>query len=58
MTERIPTKLIDSLDSRRPIRLTPAQAGGAIHTRSFTGLFRNLRRAGAGTLMLLFFATV
>jgi cytochrome c oxidase accessory protein FixG len=58
MTERIATKLIDSLDSRRPIRLTPAQAGGAIHTRSFTGLFRNLRRAGAGTLMLLFFATV
>ncbi|WP_313519705.1 cytochrome c oxidase accessory protein CcoG [Pseudomonas sp.] len=57
MTDRIPARIIDSIDPSQPIRLTPAQAGGPIHTRSFTGLFRNLRRYGAGALFLLFFGT-
>ena len=57
MSERIPARVIETIDSHRPIRLTPAQAGGSIYTRSFTGLFRNLRLGGAGLLMLLFFAT-
>ncbi|SDG37666.1 cytochrome c oxidase accessory protein FixG [Pseudomonas benzenivorans] len=57
MTDRIPATLVETIDPRSPIRLTPAQAGGVIHTRSFSGLFRNLRRYGAGALFLLFFGT-
>jgi cytochrome c oxidase accessory protein FixG len=57
MTERIPAKIVETLDPRQPLRLTPAQLGGPIHTRSFTGLFRNLRLFGAGFLFLLFFGT-
>lgn len=57
MTDRIPATIIDTVDPRKPIRLTPAQAGGPIHTRSFTGLFRNLRLVGAGLLFLLYFGT-
>ncbi|UTW07529.1 cytochrome c oxidase accessory protein CcoG [Pseudomonas benzenivorans] len=56
MTERIPARIVETLDPR-PIRLTPAQAGGPIHTRSFTGRFRNLRLYGAGLLFLIFFGT-
>lgn len=58
MTDRIPAKIVETIDPRQPIRLTPSQAGGTIHTRSFTGLFRNLRLYGAGALMLLYFGTV
>ena len=58
MTERIAARIIETLDPQRPIRLTPAQAGGKIYTRSFTGVFRRLRLGGAGLLMLLFFVTV
>ena len=57
MSERIPAAIIETVDPRKPIRLTPAQAGGSIHTRSFTGLFRNLRLLGAGFLFLLYFGT-
>ena len=57
MTERIPAAIIDTVDPRKPLRLTPALAGGPIHTRSFTGLFRNLRLVGAGFLFLLYFGT-
>ncbi len=57
MTERIPATLVETIDPRTSVRLTPAQAGGAIHTRSFTGLFRSLRLYGAGALFLLFFGT-
>ncbi|NQD94262.1 cytochrome c oxidase accessory protein CcoG [Pseudomonas sp. CrR25] len=57
MNDRIPARIIDSLDPAKPVRLTPAQAGGPIHTRRFTGLFRNLRLLGAGLLCLLFFGT-
>lgn len=56
MSERIPAQIVEPV-RLRPARLTPAQAGGAIHTRSFTGLYRNLRLAGAGALFLLFFGT-
>ncbi|SNR95906.1 cytochrome c oxidase accessory protein CcoG [Pseudomonas segetis] len=57
MTDRIPVTIIDSIDSSSPLRITPAQAGGPIHTRSFTGLYRNLRLYGAGFLCLLYFGT-
>jgi cytochrome c oxidase accessory protein FixG len=57
MTERIPATIVETINPRSPLRLTPAQAGGAIHTRSFTGVFRNLRLYGAGCLFLLFFGT-
>ncbi len=57
MSERIAAKVIDTIDPRRPLQLTPAKAGGPIHTRSFSGLFRNLRLYGAGALLLLYFGT-
>jgi cytochrome c oxidase accessory protein FixG len=57
MTELIPVRAVETIDTAKPIRLTPAQAGGPIHTRSFTGRFRNLRLLGAGLLFLLFFGT-
>jgi cytochrome c oxidase accessory protein FixG len=57
MTDRIPARVIDTIDPAKPLRLTPAQAGGPIHTRSFTGRYRNLRLLGAGFLFLLFFGT-
>ncbi len=57
MTELIPVRAVETIDPAKPIRLTPAQAGGPIHTRSFTGRFRNLRLLGAGLLFLLFFST-
>ena len=46
------------MTSHIPLKdLTPAQQGGPIHTRSFKGLYRNLRLLGAGALMVLFFGT-
>ncbi|MFI8482791.1 cytochrome c oxidase accessory protein CcoG [Pseudomonas sp. NPDC078700] len=57
MTDRIPVTIIDTIDATTPIRITPAQAGGVIHTRSFTGIYRNLRLYGAGLLCLLYFGT-
>lgn len=58
MSEQIPVKLIGTLDPRRSVRLTPAQSGGPIHTRSFTGLFRNIRMLGGALLFALYFGTV
>lgn len=57
MTDRIPATIIDTIDHASPVRITPAQAGGVIHTRSFTGIYRNLRLYGAGLLCLLYFGT-
>jgi len=57
MNDRIAARLIDTVEPGRPVRLTPAQAGGPIHTRSFSGRFRSLRLLGAGLLCLLFFGT-
>ena len=46
------------MTSHIPLKdLTPAQQGGPIHTRSFKGLYRNLRLLGAVALMVLFFGT-
>ncbi len=58
MTDRIPAQIIETVDPSQPIRLTPAQGGGPIHTRSFSGRFRNLRLLGGALLMLLYFGTV
>ncbi|MEH6368321.1 MAG: cytochrome c oxidase accessory protein CcoG [Pseudomonas marincola] len=57
MSERIPATLIEPTTSSSPVRQTPAMAGGAIHTRSFTGLYRSLRLYGAGALFVLYFGT-
>ncbi|WP_286974839.1 cytochrome c oxidase accessory protein CcoG [Pseudomonas sp.] len=57
MSERIPATLIEPATSSSPLRQTPAMAGGAIHTRSFTGLYRSLRLYGAGALFVLYFGT-
>ncbi len=53
MSNRIPARIIDPA----PARMTPAAAGGPIHTRSFNGRYRQLRLLGAGLLFLLFFGT-
>ena len=58
MTDRIPAQIIETVDPSQPIRLPPAQSGGPIHTRSFSGRFRNLRLLGGALLMLLYFGTV
>lgn len=55
MTSQIPLKDVTSEQAQAVWFLPPAQSGEPIHTRSFKGLFRNLRLAGAGSLMLLFF---
>lgn len=57
MSERIPATLIEPATSSSPVRQTPAMTGGAIHTRSFTGLYRSLRLYGAGALFVLYFGT-
>lgn len=57
MTSQIPLKDVTSEHSHAVPYIPPAQSGEPIHTRSFKGLFRNLRLAGAGSLMLLFFGT-
>jgi len=57
VSERIPATLIEPATSSSPVRQTPAMAGGAIHTRSFTGLYRSLRLYGAGALFVLYFGT-
>lgn len=57
MTERIPTRIIETVDVSKPVRLTPAKAGGPIHTRSFKGYFRNVRLVVGGLLFALFFGT-
>jgi hypothetical protein len=55
MTDRIPARIVETLDPARPVRLSPARDGSPIHTRSVTGRFRNRRLYGAGLLLLLFF---
>ncbi|MDF0729590.1 cytochrome c oxidase accessory protein CcoG [Pseudomonas entomophila] len=56
MSERIPFRIVEigapaAQHARRP-------HDGRIHTRSFTGLYRNLRIGFAGVLFVLFFGTV
>ncbi|WP_338523908.1 cytochrome c oxidase accessory protein CcoG [Pseudomonas batumici] len=57
MSERIPVQIVETFEPSRP-RTKTRSTDQMIHTRSFTGLFRNLRLGGAGFLFLLFFGTV
>ncbi|MGY8812663.1 MAG: cytochrome c oxidase accessory protein CcoG [Pseudomonadales bacterium] len=57
MTSQIPIKDVTAKNKQPITFVPPAQTGDPIHTRSFKGLFRNLRLSGAGALILLFFGT-
>ncbi len=57
MSERIPVQSVETFEPLRP-RMKAKSTDQLIHTRSFSGLFRNLRLGGAGFLFLLFFGTV
>lgn len=56
MSERIPT--VETFEPIHPKKVRAKSSDNLIHTRSFTGLFRTLRVAGAGLLFLAFFGTV
>ncbi|MBD8194052.1 cytochrome c oxidase accessory protein CcoG [Pseudomonas fluorescens] len=56
MSERIPT--VETFEPIHPKKVKAKSSDTLIHTRSFTGLFRTLRVAGAGFLFLAFFGTV
>ena len=56
MSERIPT--VETFVPIHPKKVKAKSSDNLIHTRSFTGLFRTLRVAGAGFLFLAFFGTV
>ncbi|WP_044871869.1 cytochrome c oxidase accessory protein CcoG [Pseudomonas sp. LFM046] len=59
MSERIPAQVIEVTPSLPPIASKPLSAtNGPVHTRRFTGFYRDLRRVGAGLLCLLFFGTL
>ena len=57
MSERIPVQIVEIAEPSH-FKKKAASSDRHIHTRSFTGLFRNLRLGGAGFLFLLFFGTV
>ncbi|MEG0859517.1 MAG: cytochrome c oxidase accessory protein CcoG [Pseudomonas sp.] len=57
MSDRIPVQIVEIAEPSTFKKKT-ASSDRQIHTRSFTGLFRNLRLGGAGFLFLLFFGTV
>ena len=56
MSERIPT--VETFEPIHPKKVKAKSSDNLIHTRSFTGVFRTLRVAGAGLLFLAFFGTV
>ncbi|WP_456025286.1 cytochrome c oxidase accessory protein CcoG [Pseudomonas capeferrum] len=56
MSERIPT--VETFEPIHPKKVKAKSSDALIHTRSFTGLFRTLRVAGAAVLFLAFFGTV
>ncbi|PIB60445.1 cytochrome c oxidase accessory protein CcoG [Pseudomonas sp. 2822-17] len=56
MSERIPT--VETFEPIHPKKVKAKSSDTLIHTRSFTGLFRTFRVAGAGFLFLAFFGTV
>ncbi|MNF53119.1 Ubp3 associated protein Bre5 [compost metagenome] len=59
MSERIPAQVIEVTPSLPPTASKPLSASnGPVHTRRFTGFYRDLRRIGAGLLCLLFFGTL
>ncbi|QXH44928.1 cytochrome c oxidase accessory protein CcoG [Pseudomonas xanthosomatis] len=55
MSDRIPFRVIEIAPAA--VKPSKSQPGGGIHTRSFTGLYRNLRIGFAGLLFALFFGT-
>ncbi|KIU52958.1 MULTISPECIES: cytochrome c oxidase accessory protein CcoG [Pseudomonas] len=57
MSERIPVQIVEIAEPST-FKKKAASSDRHIHTRSFTGFFRNLRLGGAGFLFLLFFGTV
>ena len=57
MSETIPVRQVEVDPTSRPAATSLYASSAPIHTRSFTGLFRTLRLAGAGALFLLFFGT-
>ncbi|RWU21011.1 cytochrome c oxidase accessory protein CcoG [Pseudomonas alkylphenolica] len=57
MSDRIPVQIVEIAEPSHAKKKN-ASSDKHIHTRSFTGLFRNLRLGGAGFLFLLFFGTV
>ncbi|QXH54642.1 cytochrome c oxidase accessory protein CcoG [Pseudomonas maumuensis] len=54
MSDRIPFRVIEIAPTTHKSK---SQVAGGIHTRSFTGFYRNLRIAFAGLLFVLFFGT-
>ena len=59
MSERIPAQVIEVTPTLPPVASKPLSASnGPVHTRRFTGFYRDLRRIGAGLLCLLFFGTL
>ncbi|WP_369302303.1 cytochrome c oxidase accessory protein CcoG [Pseudomonas sp. N2-5-1-1] len=56
MSEKIPT--VETFEPIHPKKVKAKSSDTLIHTRSFTGLFRTLRVAGAAVLFLAFFGTV
>ncbi|MEZ1318323.1 cytochrome c oxidase accessory protein CcoG [Pseudomonas fluorescens] len=57
MSELIPVRTVETFEPLRP-KMKAKSTDTLVHTRSFTGRFRNLRLLGAGFLYLLFFGTV
>jgi cytochrome c oxidase accessory protein FixG len=58
MSEIIPVRTVEIHEPAHPKKMKAQSSDNLIHTRSFTGLFRTLRVAGAGFLFLAFFGTV
>ncbi|WP_110972260.1 cytochrome c oxidase accessory protein CcoG [Pseudomonas huaxiensis] len=56
MSEHIPVQIVEIAEPTHKKKAANS-SDGHIYTRSFTGLYRNLRLGGAGFLFLLFFAT-
>jgi cytochrome c oxidase accessory protein FixG len=56
MSELIPVRTVETFEPSRP-KMKAKSTDTLVHTRSFTGRFRNLRLLGAGLLYLLFFGT-
>ena len=55
MSEIIPVRTVEIHEPAHPKKVKAQSSDNLIHTRSFTGLFRTLRVAGAGFLFLAFF---
>ena len=58
MSEIIPVRTVEIHEPAHPKKVKAQSSDNLIHTRSFTGLFRTLRVAGAAFLFLAFFGTV